>query len=98
MCLQLRHQLVQYSPLAAVLHQQVVGGVWRPGLGAIELTWLVAALPQLHQDVLPWHLLLLPLAATDVDILPQDSVYHWRCILLIWQLFLWPVSCQLRQS
>ena len=89
---------MQYPHFAAVLHQQVVGGVRRPELGAIEQMRLVAALPQLPQDVWQCHLLLLPRAVTDVNVLPQDFVYHSRCILLTRQLFQWPFSRRLRQS
>ena len=70
--LELRQQLVHEHHLAAVLRQVPVGGVGRTGLGAVEQVRVVAALAQLHEDVVQAHLVATSGAVHHVDVLHQD--------------------------
>ena len=70
--LEARQQLVQQHHLAAVLRQVPVGGVGRARLGAVEQVRVVAALAQLHEDVVQAHLVATSGAVHHVDVLHQD--------------------------
>lgn len=53
---QLREELVQHHHLAAIDHQVEVGGVRRARFGPIEQIRVVAAFPELHENVQQTHL------------------------------------------
>lgn len=70
--LHLGQKLVQDRHLAAVHHQVEVGRVGGSGLGAVKKVRVVAALPQLHEDVQQTHLVHLARRVQDVDVLHQN--------------------------
>ena len=69
--LQLGQQFVQNHHLAAIVDDVLVGGVWWSGLGTIEQVRVVAALTQLHQNVLQAHLLNFAGTVHHVNVLHQ---------------------------
>lgn len=70
--LHLGQKLVQDHHLATVHHQVEVGCVGGSGLGAVKQVRVVAALPQLHEDVQQTHLVHLASRVKDVDVLHQN--------------------------
>lgn len=70
--LHLGQKFVQHHHLAAVHHKVEVSCVGGSGLSTVEQVRVVAALPQLHEDVEQAHLVHLTRRVQDVDILHQN--------------------------
>lgn len=70
--LHLRQQLVQHHHLSTVHCQVQVGGVRGAWLGPIKKIWVVAALPELHENVQQTHLVHFTRRVQNVDILHED--------------------------
>lgn len=68
----LGQQLVQHHHLATVHHQVEIGGVRWAWLSPIKQVGMVAALPQLHEDVQQAHLVHFSSRVQDVDVLHEN--------------------------
>lgn len=78
-------QLVQHHHFAAVHHQVEVGGVGRAGLRPVKQVRMVAAFPELHEDIQQTHFVHFACRVQDVDVLHEnlcvpDGWKYSRCL------------------